>query len=130
MIGLGAGLTPDGDDVLSGFLVGLAQLPPAADGLRPFGAALGSLVTSRAAVATTALSATLLRHAARGEGAGVVVDVLAALGRNGSAPPMDQALPRLLAVGHSSGHRMAAGIAAAARVCVAGWPAGSGAGSG
>ncbi len=113
MVGLGPGLTPSGDDVLCGFLVTVSQLArPAALELRALAGALGALVVARAARATTALSATLLGHAARGEAAAEVIDLLAAVAAGAPGP----ALARLLAVGHWSGYDLATGVAAGGRV--------------
>jgi hypothetical protein len=117
MVGLGPGLTPSGDDLLCGFLVTLHQLAPPGGGTRAFAAALGRLVATRAVRATTALSATLLGHAARGEAPAEVVDVLTALGQDGPGDRLTaRALPRLLAVGHTSGRDLALGVAAACHV--------------
>jgi hypothetical protein len=58
-VGRGPGLTPRGDDVLAGYCAGLALL----HGRH----AEGHRLASAAAPRTTALSATLLLHAARGE---------------------------------------------------------------
>jgi hypothetical protein len=104
LLGHGPGLTPSGDDVLAGFLIGA----------RAFGVDVTALrceVRQRAPDATTALSATLLWHAARGECIDEVVGLAAALCGRG-APEL--ALSRLLAVGHTSGAALAWGLIAAA----------------
>jgi hypothetical protein len=104
LLGRGSGLTPSGDDVLAGFLIGG----------RAFGADVTALrreVRQRAPDATTALSATLLWHAARGECIDEVAAMAAALAGRG-AP--ESALGRLLAVGHTSGAALAWGLTAAA----------------
>jgi hypothetical protein len=59
LAGRGPGLTPDGDDLIAGYAAGLALL----QGRTAEAAALAEA----AAIRTTSLSATLLRHAARGE---------------------------------------------------------------
>jgi Protein of unknown function (DUF2877) len=104
LLGRGPGLTPSGDDVIAGFLLGA----------RAFGRAVpGALaaVTELAGDATTALSAQLLRHAARGDCIAELAAVLAALtGR--PAPP--GAVGSLLAVGQSSGAGLAVGLVSAA----------------
>jgi Protein of unknown function (DUF2877) len=131
LLGLGPGLTPSGDDVLAGMLVGLHHLEWARADWRPPDAnrangraghghvsvasvrdAIASRVLSDAPRRTTTLSAALLAHAAHGEAAGEVTAVLNSLcGRR----PLSPALMRLLAVGHSSGYDMACGILAAGR---------------
>lgn len=122
LIGLGPGLTPSGDDVVAGFLVGLHHLAVPREATRA-GQALsaarahvrdriGGRVLLEAPVRTTTLSAALLGHATRGQTAAEVTAVLNALsGRR----PLSPVLMRLMAVGHSSGYDMACGILAAGR---------------
>ncbi len=109
LLGCGPGLTPSGDDVLAGFLVA--------------GRAFGLEVTEtrrsvlrRAAGATTALSAALLFHAARGECIDEAAVLAAALSGRGAPEP---ALAGLLAVGHTSGAALAWGLTAAAEHALA-----------
>src|SRR5262249_20151283 len=98
LLGRGVGLTPLGDDILAGRLGTLAGLdPPAAR--RP-----GARVPGLGAPRPPAVSAALLRHAARGE----CIPELAALVEG--APG---ALRRLLRVGHTSGAGLAWGVRAA-----------------
>jgi hypothetical protein len=105
MLGRGDGLTPRGDDVLAGYLAVAAAYRLPADRLR-------ALVRAEAARRTTTLSAALLRHAAEGEAIPQVTALLHAL-RDGRA--LDSALRGLVAVGHTSGAALAAGVLAAAR---------------
>jgi uncharacterized protein DUF2877 len=100
LLGRGPGLTPAGDDVLAGFLLGTRALGVPAG-------PLGRFVAEQAPAATTALSAQLLRHALRGE---CVPQVAAAL----AAPEDTSALAALLAVGHTSGTALARGLLRAA----------------
>lgn len=104
LLGRGPGLTPSGDDVVAGFLLGA----------RAFGRAVPGAVAAVAELArgaTTALSARLLRHAIDGE---CVPEFAAALaGLTGPHAPGD-ALRRLLAVGHTSGCALAHGLLSAA----------------
>ncbi len=105
LLGRGPGLTPAGDDVLAGFLLGA----------RAFGldaARVRAAVAAMAAAKTTALSAALLWHAARGE----CVDEVAAVVANPSGP----AVGRLLRIGHTSGAALATGLATAALAVHAG----------
>lgn len=111
LLGSGPGLTPSGDDVLAGFLTGAAAFGLEAAPLRQ---AIAILAPAR----TTALSATLLWHAARGE----CIDEVAALaailtGRDHSR--MGHAVRRLLSVGHSSGAALALGLVTAADTALA-----------
>lgn len=104
LLGRGPGLTPAGDDVLAGFLVAAQAFGLDARRMR---AVTEALAPGR----TTALSAALLWHAARGECIDEVAAVVAALTCHGSPEP---ALGRLLAVGHTSGAALAVGLATAA----------------
>lgn len=109
LLGSGPGLTPVGDDVLAGFLAGAAAFGLDAAALRQVTAVL-------APARTTALSAALLWHAARGE----CIDELAALaavltGQRRCGPDQAQgAVSRLLSVGHTSGAALALGLVIAA----------------
>jgi hypothetical protein len=120
LLGCGPGLTPAGDDILAGFLVGEAAFGSggAPEHPAPVHAATVQAATVQAATAalaparTTALSAALLWHAARGE----CIDELAAVTAFLTQPDSQDhaALGRLMAVGHTSGAALALGLAAAA----------------
>jgi hypothetical protein len=113
LIGSGPGLTPLGDDVVVAALAGSLLLGEAVGsrGLVRFAAGLAGPLDSLARERTTMLSATLLRHACRGEVDDASAALLQALcGRGDPAA----ALAALLAVGHTSGGGLAAGILAAA----------------
>jgi len=107
LLGLGPGLTPAGDDLLAGLLVGLAGRPDLRD---PLAAAVARLAPAR----TTWLSAELLRLAAEGLAAPAVVAVADALAGHGPDDALAEALPALLAVGHTSGAALARGLLLAA----------------
>jgi Protein of unknown function (DUF2877) len=92
--GKGPGLTPAGDDMLAGYISGLVLL----HGQR----SRASRLAERAALRTTAFSATLLRHAARGE----VPEPVHILLATGDSRP-------LLAFGHSSGSWWLRGLVSA-----------------
>ena len=105
MVGMGAGSTPAGDDVLAGALVGLL--------------ATGRNLIARAVIRaigdpagrTTALSRELLLLAGQRQASGEVLAVLRQLdARNGTPPRLSAAVDRLLAVGHTSGADLAAGL--------------------
>jgi Protein of unknown function (DUF2877) len=108
LLGRGPGLTPAGDDLLAGLLLGALAFGGPAGSLRAAVAALGP-------ARTTALSAALLRHAARGECIGEVAALAAALT---GAGPVESAASRLLGVGHTSGTALALGLVLAAESAV------------
>jgi hypothetical protein len=132
LLGRGPGLTPEGDDLLAAVVATLRTLGPAA-GVADASLAglLAALVPDRAAGGgqrpggavgmagkTTALAATLLELAARGqvaEPAGRLLD----LGPGGELA-WPGALRRLERLGHGSGRAYALGIGAAAWLLAAG----------
>ena len=110
LLGVGPGLTPSGDDILAGFLVGVRSFGLAEDRLR---AAVLEATPRR----TTGLSAALLRCAARGEAIPEVSSLLKALSKHtASNRTLDGALRRLGHIGHTSGTALAAGVLAAGQV--------------
>jgi hypothetical protein len=109
-LGVGPGLTPSGDDILAGFLIGASAFDLAEDGLR-------TAVVESARVATTDLSAALLRCASRGESIPQMTTFLYAMsGDSGPSRELDDPLLDLIHVGHTSGTALALGTVAAARV--------------
>jgi len=118
LLGLGPGLTPAGDDVLAGLMVGWLHLRgrrgPATQALA---APLGAHVVATATARTTALSAALLRRAATGAAVDEVHAVLRAVA---SGAGVDVAVARLLTVGHTSGVALAHGLRVAAETTLAG----------
>ena len=102
VLGLGAGLTPSADDAVAGLLLG-------AVGKAVHEAAV--LVGRAAPARTTAVSAALLQHAARGRAAAPVVRAHDALTGRGD---LTGALDALWALGHTSGADTAAGLLTAA----------------
>jgi hypothetical protein len=114
LVGRGGGLTPAGDDVLAGALAALATVGS------PLAGSLAAVALPAARAGTTTLSAALLAHAARAEVAGPAHVVLQALADPAAGPTAIAAATRpLLALGHTSGHHLAAGIAVGARSAVA-----------
>ena len=107
LLGRGPGLTPAGDDLLAGLLLGLAGSP----GLRD---PLAAAVLRHAPARTTWLSAELLRHAVAGHGVPAAVMVADAMAGHGPPDALPRALPALLAVGHTSGAALARGLLLAA----------------
>ncbi len=110
LIGAGPGLTPAGDDVVAGALAACAL----------FGRGPGSrevdLLLTRASLATTSLSAALLRCAAEGQVVPQAAGLLRALAGGGAIAP---ALGHLRAVGSTSGTALAVGLVAALTVATA-----------
>lgn len=118
LVGLGPGLTPSGDDLLCGALAAVHTLAPRLGLERLDGLVtdVGARLLVDAAARTTALSATLLVHAHRGQLARPARAVLRGLLGRTPVPP---ALDALLAVGHSSGRDLAVGLSLGAHVTLA-----------
>ena len=101
LLGLGTGLTPAGDDLVAGALASLRALgSPAAD-------QLGAAVRALARAATTRLSAALLEAADVGALVPEAAGVLRALA---GGEDVETAADRLVALGHTSGWHLAAGL--------------------
>ncbi|WP_232835542.1 oxamate carbamoyltransferase subunit AllH family protein [Actinocorallia populi] len=119
IVGLGPGLTPSGDDVISGLLLSLRLLGEVtAGGSRSVWLAdwLGAAVTTDADTRTTSLSASLLHCAAAGQPSGEAAAVLRGLaGREALAP----AVRRLVSSSRYSGADMAWGMLAGCRAVLA-----------
>lgn len=119
LVGRGPGSTPSGDDLVGSALAAmrvLAPSHPAADSLwEACGEPVATAVAARAEAETTALSAALLRCAARGEPTGELADLLrCAAGAHSDQSASRAAALRLLRVGHSSGADCLQGVAAVA----------------
>lgn len=96
LIGLGVGLTPSGDDLLVGLLAALEATG------NPMRAALAQSTAAEAPGRTTAIGCTALLHAARGEFAERLHDVLIAIGL-GKPDAIERAISRATAYGATSG---------------------------
>lgn len=110
LLGVGAGLTPGGDDVLAGLLVGLRAAGRDVE-RAAIAAALGEDLPDR----TTALSADLLRLAAAGHAMTPVLTLLGALhGQSSGAAPtparIRTATAAVLEIGHTSGADLLTGL--------------------
>jgi hypothetical protein len=109
LLGAGSGLTPSGDDALCAVLLVLNGL-----GAAPAVEVAGACV-ARAWTATTSLSASLLDAAREGYAVPEVAALVrAALG--GDAEAASTALTEVLAIGHSSGRDLVAGLAGCLQV--------------
>jgi hypothetical protein len=108
LVGAGVGLTPSGDDALCGALLVLRAAG------HPAAAHLATAVIGRLG-ATTSLSASLLREATDGYAVPAVVRLVSAAVA-GRAAEREGALADVLAIGHTSGADLAAGVLAALEV--------------
>ena len=106
LIGLGPGLTPSGDDFLTGLLAARALCRPQAD-LGSDAFALG--VIRLAKTATNPIAYAAIAKAARGEVRERVARLIIALGST-AAEPLSPALTQVLAIGSSSGTEIAFGV--------------------
>lgn len=109
LLGRGPGLTPEGDDVLTG-AVAAARLLGEATGQEKAVAFIGAISEPLARLAgsrTTAFSAALLRMALRGQVVESAGNLLRALAGRGNVAANHIELTRL---GHTSGPALAAGI--------------------
>jgi hypothetical protein len=118
LLGLGAGSTPTGDDLLAGLfsgvrLLGSALGDPAAERVMKLADDVGRDVVAASDRATAAVSAALLRHAVRGEVCRPAGRLLVALAREPRGHVLSDAVDGLLAVGSSSGRDLALGLLAA-----------------
>jgi Protein of unknown function (DUF2877) len=119
MVGLGLGLVPGGDNMISGLLLALRLLGGAiSGGTRAVWLAdwLGAAVTADASRRTTSLGATLLYCAAHGQASAEVSAVLRGLA--GQEPP-GAAIRTLLATAQEAGPDLAWGLVAGCRAAVA-----------
>ncbi|WP_181009818.1 DUF2877 domain-containing protein [Ornithinimicrobium sufpigmenti] len=107
LVGLGPGLTPAGDDVLCGLLLGLR-----ASGQERERSLLEEAVLPLLG-RTTALSATLLRQAAQGYAVPPVVALLRAWHRGAGVPALASAGCPVAEIGHTSGPALILGLATA-----------------
>lgn len=119
MVGLGLGLAPGGDNMISGLLLALRLLGGAiSGGTRAVWLAdwLGAAATADAARRTTSLGATLLHCAAHGQASAEVSSVLRGLA---GQEPLGPAARTLLATSEDSGADLAWGLVAGCRAAVA-----------
>jgi hypothetical protein len=103
LLGLGPGLTPSGDDVLCGALIGLHAV-----GAEAFAAEMAGAVLPAAPYATTPLSCAFLEAAAAGEGGEALHGFIGAVVA-GRGDRLDAAMEALGRIGHTSGWDALAG---------------------
>jgi Protein of unknown function (DUF2877) len=106
LVGAGPGLTPSGDDVLCGVLLGL-RLRGCAEAVERVWSEVAARLTT-----TTLLSAALLRGAADGYAVPAVVGLATALA-DGNHGEVERRVAEVLAIGHTSGSDLLAGLAGA-----------------
>jgi len=106
LLGRGLGLTPEGDDLLAGWLVAARSLRH-----QQF-ETVRDQVLAAAPTRTSTFSAALLLHAAEGYGVAPLIEYVDALAR--SAHPIDDSIDvtraALIGVGHTSGKALAVGV--------------------
>lgn len=103
LIGLGAGLTPSGDDFLGGVMIALHRV-----GRADLARALARRVMASATQGTSVISAAYLRCAAEGQGFAVLFDALDCV-LAGENTRLDVRLDAIAEVGHTSGWDCLAG---------------------
>lgn len=104
LVGRGPGLTPAGDDVLCGMLLGLRASGREADRARLVGSVVPLLGR------TTALSATLLRQAAGGYAVPAVVELLTEWHRDPRPAHLAGLTAAVATIGHTSGRALLLGL--------------------
>jgi hypothetical protein len=113
LVGLGAGLTPAGDDLLAGAMAGLEVFGTALEqpDVRKLAARMRHEVVAHA-TATTPLAADLAEHAARGALVQPAADLCRAIAdrRRDADRALAPAVERLLRLGHTSGRDLAEGL--------------------
>jgi len=109
LVGLGIGLTPSCDDVLTGMMGAMAILGDAL-GLAEYLAPLLDATASAAKGHTHIIAWTYIQRAVRGEVSSALANYIIALS-TGSAPDIEVATRNLFAVGGTSGMELALGAA-------------------
>jgi uncharacterized protein DUF2877 len=109
LIGLGTGLTPSGDDLLTGYLAGLWCTSRQMPRRRVFLAAVAQLVIEYS-VLTNDIARTYLALAARGQVSSRLVDVARAIGGGSGAGTVAARTNAAMRVGHSSGMETVNGL--------------------
>jgi hypothetical protein len=109
LLGLGSGLTPSGDDVLTGLAVLAAAGGMLLERIRP---ALADAVLGGSPLEerTTEVSAATLTEAVAGRGRQRIHVLVSALGATGTTPALVDAVLRVRAIGHTSGADILTGL--------------------
>jgi len=109
LIGLGAGLTPSGDDLLVGYLAGLWCTVQDKREHMQFISSLGKVVI-RLSRQTTDISRTYLYHASRGQVSSRLADLAEAICRGENLDCLLTAIESATQVGHTSGMDAVSGL--------------------
>jgi hypothetical protein len=115
LLGRGPGLTPSGDDVICGVLLGLRAF----GGSSAAHAELAQTVAAMSGRRTTAVSAALIRCAVDGYALPAVIDLVESV-QAGDMAALPARCATVFAIGHESGAALVVGLAAAARAAVKG----------
>ncbi len=119
LLGLGNGLTPTGDDILTGFLAGLLAVSRFDRGLKDFEASVRRSIVSFAPIRTSTISRTFLFHAVQGLFSENVVDLIQTVLNNEPCSCLAATAQRLCRFGASSGVDTLTGITTAWKVWTA-----------
>lgn len=112
ILGLGGGLTPSGDDWLTGFFLFHARRAQAQNVNDPFLTDLGAEITNMAFESTTSISANRIEAACQGWAEEIFLEVIDHL-FDAEFPLSDEKIVQLVNFGHSSGVDTCLGIHAA-----------------
>jgi len=109
LVGLGAGLTPSGDDLLAGYLTGLWCTVGYEDERRRYTSTLGRAIIDLSS-GTNDISRTYLFHAAKGQAASYLVTLAQMIGQGEGSTQLIDAFDIAMQVGHSSGMDAVTGL--------------------
>jgi len=109
LIGLGSGLTPSGDDLLTGFLAGLWCTVRGKSERARFIASLGKRIL-RLSARTNDISRTYLYHAVHGQVSSLLADLAGAISRGEDPRCLSDSAKAAMQTGHSSGMDAVTGL--------------------
>jgi len=109
LVGLGSGLTPSGDDLLTGYLAGLWCASRKKPERLSFLTSVGQLVLALSA-RTNDISRTYLCHAASGQVSSRLVDLATEISAGADRPHVSACAEAAMRVGHSSGMETVNGL--------------------
>ena len=109
LIGLGSGLTPSGDDLLTGYLAGLWCTMRGKSKRARFIASLGKRIL-RLSARTNDISRTYLYHAVHGQVSSLLADLAGAISRGENTLHLHNSARSALQSGHSSGMDAVTGL--------------------
>jgi len=109
LIGLGAGLTPSGDDLLVGYMAGLWCAMQQRSDRAQFVASLGKTII-QLSDKTNDISRTYLYHAARGQVSSHLANLAESICRGDDTQQLDKIAQTAMKVGHTSGMDAVSGL--------------------